>query len=195
MYAATRAHFDRAAIEVGHHFVHFYDDDLTFGDMLRGYCATGLRRGETVLVIASGKRLAALRRALSAEGDMEGAVRFNRYVPLDAEEVLSRFMVDGMPSAERFAAVMRGILEPGRLEGRRVRSFGEMVAQLWERGETEAALRLEELWNDVTGRYNIMLFCAYPRRLFAGGRITDQDGMDRICRCHTHVLPADIGAA
>ena len=126
---------------------------------------------------------------------MDGAIRFKRYVPLDADEVLSRFMVDGKPCLDRFQRVMQEILRPGRVEGRRVRAFGEMVARLWERGETEAAIQLEALWNEVTDRHKLMLFCAYPRRLFAGGRLADREGLERICRCHTHVLPADMNAA
>ena len=195
MQAVARAPVDWAGLEAGDHFVQFYQDEAAFEGTLAAYCATGLRRGETVLVIAAAARLTTLRDALCAEGDVDGAERFGRYLPVESESLLARFMVGGMPSAERFARVLGEILEPRGQEVRKVRVFGEMVAILWEQGECEAALRLEELWNDLIQARRLMLFCAYPQRLFGSGRLKDGGGMERICRCHSHVLPMGTAAA
>jgi hypothetical protein len=41
-----------------------------------------------------------------------------------------------------------------------VRAFGEMVSLLW-RVDTAAAVRLEELWNNVIEEHELALLCTY----------------------------------
>jgi hypothetical protein len=47
-----------------------------------------------------------------------------------------------------------------------LRIFGEMVAVLWNDGKHDAALSLEELWNDLREEHDFSLFCAYPLKCF-----------------------------
>jgi PAS domain S-box-containing protein len=42
-----------------------------------------------------------------------------------------------------------------------------MVALLWERGNREAAIELEHLWNDLAMRLNLNLHCTYPMACFS----------------------------
>jgi len=42
-----------------------------------------------------------------------------------------------------------------------VRAYGEMVDVLWQRGERDAAIRLEEFWNDLARLQTFSLLCAY----------------------------------
>jgi hypothetical protein len=72
-----------------------------------------------------------------------------------------------------------------------------MVGVLWEDGQTDAAIRLEECWNKFLHRGGITLFCGYPIDVFANGF---QKGYvhDVLC-AHSHVLPTgpngDLGDA
>ena len=52
--------------------------------------------------------------------------------------------------------------------GRRVRAFGEMVALLWSEGNQAAAIRLEELWNELALSQTFCLFCAYSMDSLGG---------------------------
>ena len=82
---------------------------------------------------------------------------------LDAQDVLSRFMVDGTPDEARFKTVIGeliGSITWPRGRFRDVRVYGEMVNLLWS-DNLPAAARLEELWNDVIEEDSISLFCAY----------------------------------
>ena len=47
-----------------------------------------------------------------------------------------------------------------------LRAYGEMVDVLWRRGEKSAALRLEELWNELQARRSFTLLCAYAMGKF-----------------------------
>src|SRR2546430_7836376 len=61
------------------------------------------------------------------------------------------FMVGDEPSWERFSATIAPVLEQCRATrtAARVRVFGEMVDVLWRAGNRAAAVRLEDLWNDL----------------------------------------------
>jgi len=65
-----------------------------------------------------------------------------------------------------------------------VRAFGEMVAVLWERDQREAAIELEELWNELLGHHPFSLMCGYP--LGRDGR-ADPKAFERILGLHTSV--------
>lgn len=46
--------------------------------------------------------------------------------------------------------------------------FSEMVTLLMARGDYEAALRLEQVWNDLARVHSFSLRCAYPKNGFHG---------------------------
>jgi hypothetical protein len=63
--------------------------------------------------------------------------------------------------------------------------FGEMVALLWEDGNHEAALQLEDLWNDLLNDQAFDLHCAYPRHILENA---DLVMLRSICDGHSHVI-------
>jgi DcmR-like sensory protein len=109
----------------------------------------------------------------------------------DAEATLGRFMRSGVPDAELFATVVGEILEG--VQARAVhtgsRAYGEMVGLLWKAGEYSAAVRLEELWNELLKANDISLFCGYPIDIFS--REFQADKVDALLCAHTHLLPLD----
>jgi hypothetical protein len=64
-----------------------------------------------------------------------------------------------------------------------------MVALLWAEGNRHAAIRLEELWNELGKSQRFALFCAYPLALF--GDDSHAVPFNGICACHTRVIPAE----
>ena len=101
--------------------------------------------------------------------------------------------VDGWPDAARFAEVVGGLIERVRAasggEARRVAAFGEMVALLWMEGKADAAIRLEELWNDLARTHAFSLRCAYPMSSFC--REEHGDLLLKICAEHSAVIPGE----
>jgi hypothetical protein len=61
---------------------------------------------------------------------------------------------------------------------------GEAVALLWAEGKTEAAIRLEQLGNDLARTYNVDILCAYPFSLHIQ---KDQHAFKTICAEHSAV--------
>lgn len=168
------------------HLVQIYQDDAVFLDALEGYVAGGLRAGDGVVVIATPAHLEALeQRLLAAKIDLNLASLDDRYIALDAERTLGKFMVRGWPDDVLFMQVVSDLLNRAGRDGRRVRAFGEMVALLWEDGHTGATVRLEHLWHQLCHSKGFSLFCAYPRIGFT----QDADlSMKQICATHSKVV-------
>jgi hypothetical protein len=169
------------------HMVQLYDDDGVFLDTLESFVAAGLRAGDSVIVIATQSHLVSLEGRLRDSGiNVLNARGDDRYITLDAEATLRRFMVNGQPDEDRFGAMVAELLTRARKNGRRVRGFGEMVAVLWARGEHAATLRLEHLWHGLCRVETFALLCAYPRSGFTQDA---QDSIEQIRATHSMMLP------
>jgi hypothetical protein len=168
------------------HLVHIYADDGVFMDGLEGFVGEGLDAGDGVVVIATASHRCALEERLRLRGiDLSAACLSDQLIPQDAEETLSRFMVDGWPDDERFGRVVAELVGRAGKGGRRVRAFGEMVSLLWARGDCGATVRLEYLWNNLCRQSAFSLFCAYPKIGF-----TESPGLavQAICAVHSRVI-------
>jgi hypothetical protein len=78
---------------------------------------------------------------------------------LDARQTMAKFMTGARPDARLFVDVMGETitrLVRGR-EGTPVRAYGEMVDLLWQDGNTDGAIELERLWNELATRYHFSL--------------------------------------
>ena len=176
----------------GHaHAVQFYENEEFLYALVADYLADGLVSGEPVVVIATAAHREAFAARLREKGFDEARVTF-----LDAAETLAGFMNGAVPDEQRFVDVVGAVIASRCGEqNRRVRAYGEMVDLLWRDGKPDAALRLEELWNDLANRYNFILLCAYWIKNFY--KITDAEGLEEICATHTQVIPTEsyVGAA
>ncbi len=171
------------------HFVQFYENDDFLLDSVSRFIGMGLGAGDACIVIATKAHQGPLEERLKANGiDLAIARTQGRYISLDALETLSQFMLDGMPEPERFATIIRSVIAEATMEQRHVRIFGEMVELLWSEGNQDAAISLEELWNDLfTATHAFSLLCAYSMRDFAGEAY--RVSFTEICNQHSHVIP------
>jgi signal transduction histidine kinase len=71
----------------------------------------------------------------------------------------------------------------------RIRAYGEMVDLLWREGNSRAAIRLEELWNDAANDHAFALLCAYVMGNFY--KEGDTARFMEVCRTHSHVIPTE----
>jgi hypothetical protein len=65
----------------------------------------------------------------------------------------------------------------------RVAFCGEGVGLLWAEGKTDAAIRIEQLCNDLGKTHDVDILCAYPLRSFDG----EEDAFRSICAEHSAV--------
>jgi PAS domain S-box-containing protein len=167
-----------------HHAVQFYEDERFLVERVAEFLAAGAREGEPCVVIATEEHNAAFAARLRALGVDAEPVTF-----LDARTTMEQFLHRGMPDGERFRQVIGGTLETINAGGGRVRAYGEMVDLLWRDGEPDAAIRLEELWNDLANHYAFSLLCAYPMGNFY--KESDSALFERICSTHGIVRPTE----
>jgi hypothetical protein len=163
------------------HFVQFYKaDEPLLNRNVGNFLWDGLLRGDGLLVIATPQRRESLSSHLSRLGaDVALARKEGQLAMLDAREVLARFMDNGQPDWGRFQDTIGEALHLAAPRGSNagISAYGEMVGVLWEAGETEAAILLEDCWNKLLHRGGITLFCGYPIDVFANdfesGRLHD----------------------
>ena len=176
----------------GQHHVQFYDSEDFLYDVVAGYLGEGLDAGQPLVVIATEAHREAFARSLEQDGfPVAEARRDGRLTLLDARETLATFMVDGMPDWERFRTSVGGVLEACAARGGQapIRAYGEMVDLLSREGNPQAALRLEEYWNELGKVQPFVLFCAYAMEGFASDEQRRQ--FERVCQAHSHVAPTE----
>lgn len=125
--------------------------------------------------------------------DCETARREGELLVLDSDDTLSLFMVDGQPSAEMFEANVGRLMEQ-TLAGRTkttIRAYGDMVDVLWKRGESQAAINLEILWNKLALKYDFALLCGYSMGSFY--KQTRQ--LDDVAALHSSVIDSSLPAS
>src|SRR5204863_1966957 len=172
------------------HFVQFYETDDFLLNSLRDFVRTGLCAGDACIVVSKRAYRAELEVRLRAAGlDVTAASARGQYVALDAAETLAQFMLDGWPELARFMEVMGQVVARAGAGERRVRIYGDMVTHLWAEGNQQAALRLEELWNELGQTRPFSLFCAYPMQGFDGE--TQTAPLAEVCAEHARVIPAE----
>ncbi|HYY70742.1 MAG TPA: PAS domain S-box protein [Terriglobales bacterium] len=193
-----RSTFDKGQDEINlHHQTHsvqFYSDDKFLLDALSRFIGSALGAGDAGIVIATPEHRTELAGRLSGRGlDVVLAVEQGRYIALDAAETLSQFLVDGWPDEKSFVELIGGVISQAKAaaerEHGRAAMFGEMVALLWAEGKTEAALRLEQLWNQIAHSHSFSLVCAYPLSKFY--REDHGEAFMKICDEHSAVFPVE----
>ena len=100
---------------------------------------------------------------------MQAAKASGLYLPLDADVTVNRLSVAGRPNRRKFEQVVGTPVAEALARYGGVRAYGEMVSLLWMRGQQEAALELEELWNELIGYDPIALLCGYAAQGFPEG--------------------------
>jgi hypothetical protein len=173
------------------HLVQFYDDERVLAKNVSHYLGEGLRRGETVVVIATRGHRDAFTGELATQGfEPAEAMREGRLLLLDAGETLAGFMADGQPDRERFENTVGALIRKLRAEAgdEGLRAYGEMVDLLWNAGHSSAAMRLEALWNELLGANGFSLLCAYQIDVF--GKEFQIGVLDGVLCAHTHLVSA-----
>jgi hypothetical protein len=170
------------------HVVQIYENDASFMDLLASFVVGGIRAGETVIVIVTPEHLAGLNERLMMNGFDPFYLKLkDKYIPLDAADTLSKFMIKDWPDEKLFTQVITEAIVRAKRSGAPVRAFGEMVALLWAQGLTGATVQLEHLWNKICKHEPLSLFCAYPKSGFTEDPHT---AMMQICGTHAKIIAA-----
>jgi DNA-binding NarL/FixJ family response regulator len=172
------------------HEVQFYSDDTVLLDRLVPFVAATLKTGDAAIVVATESHRGQLVRRLKEQGlDVDAEIKEGRYIPVDADDTLSTFMINDMPDSARFLEIIGGLIEAaskrGKTEHPRVAVFGEWVSLLWAEGKADAVMRLEQLGNQLATTYAVDILCGYGLSVFRGEE--DQHVFQSICAEHSAV--------
>jgi hypothetical protein len=167
------------------HVAQFHSDGETLTDRVCEFFTVGANFGDALIVIATPKHRAMVETCLHRRGvDLAALRAAGRYTTLDAAETLSRILIGGKPNPLLFGEVVGGAISRLVPESGRVRAFGEMVSLLWAEGQRDAAIRLEDIWNEWIGFHPLSLMCGYA---FDGA--IDATGFSAIAATHSDVIP------
>ena len=170
----------------GEHVVLFYRDEPELAERVSGYLLPAAAGSGAAVVIATPDHRRSFEERLAGAGvDVAAATARGTYQALDANETIRRFMIGDRPDPAGFWQVIRPLLQQAAQAGQPVLVFGEMVSLLWDAGLVNAAIEVEEMWNELGGQYPFSLFCAYPARPVTCSHYLD--ALTEVCRAHTEV--------
>ena len=172
------------------HAAQIYVEAGELAESVAEYFAAGFEAGEPAVLVATEEHANLIAERLAVEGWHAARIEeLGLLVAVNAETTLGQIMAGAHPSPVAFERVIGGLLDSlgERFPERRIRAFGEMVNILSERGERDAAVELEELWNRLAHTRNFTLLCGY--RLDVFDRTSQVDALPDVCRLHTYVAP------
>jgi hypothetical protein len=121
--------------------------------------------------------------------DVNRAIQQGTYIELDVAKTLCIFMVNDMPDSARFFEVVGGLIEAATKTAKRKHSrvvaCGEYGPFLWAEGKADAAIRVEQLWDEVAKTFEVDILCGYALSSFHGGE--DKHVFQSICAEHSAV--------
>lgn len=168
------------------HLVQIYENEKVFINTLEGFVGDGFLREEAVIIIASDLHLSILEDRLIDQGfDLPKLRATNQFITMRIEDATRAFMVNGWPDETLFYRFVSALKDRALQNSNKLRVFGEIVADLWEKGMYEATLHLENLWHRLQHREKFCLLCAYPK----GGFTREvNESIRQICNTHSKVI-------
>jgi len=199
--ADARDHTKRVAplppVNVGiRHEVQFYADDAGFVDRFARLTRAVLEVGNAVVLVATETHRNAILQKLRRDSvDVDAVLKQGRYISLDAGETLSKIMVADVPDPIRCATFVGDLITRAASAAKgkhpRVAICGECAPTLLAEGNTEAAIRLEHLLDEITRRYDADTLCGYLWS--AVPRQESSPVFQRICAEHSAVQGCALG--
>ncbi len=142
------------------HEVEFFGNDASFLIQCIGFIGAALADGDAVIAIMNPSHRNKLRQKLESEGcDAAEAMEQGRYLGLEPSDVLSTVLVKDEPHAGRFKKASGNLivtaLKSATGKNPRVAVCGESAAQLRTKRNAEAAVEMEQLWNELASMAHV----------------------------------------
>ena len=181
---------DHAAAIRHCHEVAFYADDGSVVDGYARFIESALKIGNAVIVVVTEAHRAGLLARLEADGvNVPAATEQGSYIPLDAADALSRLTVNDTPDPVRCAKVIGDLIMGAAMgvkgEHGRVVVCGEIAPTLLSKGNAEGAIKLENLWDEITRGYGVHTLCGYLSSAFPDKK--NSPILEGICAEHSAV--------
>src|SRR6267143_1883586 len=152
----------------GRHFAQFHRDTEdqdrrrdTLTESALAFVEAGLRRGDSVLVIAGADQRDRLFDRLAEGKFRPQSLRDpGQLSVLDAGQITAQLVAGGL-EWESFRTALAPVLSRLQPSGRGTRVYSELANALWQAENTAAAIQVEDFWNALAGTYAFSLYCGY----------------------------------
>lgn len=170
------------------HEVVFCSDDKVLVDTLAPFIAAALRAGGAAIGLVTHLHRDSLLQKLTAlRVNVDAAIQQGTFIPWEVRDALSTFMVNDWPDEGRFSTVLNELIERAATstvgERRRVVTCGECAPTLWADGKVEAAIRVEDLWNENGKIFGTETLCVYPALPYD----SNNNSLKRLCAEHSAI--------
>jgi len=176
------------------HVAQFYQSDKVYFNTLAGFVQQAFSSNENVMMIASESHLNGLEHRLEDIGfNIDELISDSKFIPLDVEEVISEFMIDGKMDESRLNETLSSLYVRAGYNRRRFRLCGEIAPVLLAHGYTEIAKRVEHLTEIANRQNHVCVYCLYPANIFGADSMnlakTISDNHSRIISGSEEQLP------
>jgi hypothetical protein len=174
------------------HIVQLYQDQDFLNRAVCRFVGAGFANGEGIILVSTLPHWNGFRGRLEAEGVNVGAARKRgQLTVVDADELLPRFMRNAMPDPDIFPGVFGDVVAEARASGgyQKVRVWGEMVNVLWERGDVDASMNLEDQFDQLIKKRDMVIFCSFLMDNFNDD--VHARMLPRLGTNHSHLIPVE----
>jgi len=171
----------------GRHFAQFHRDRDGLGESVFTFLQAGLRRGNSVLLVATAEQVERTFAGLTAgKFHPQALCNAGQLAVLHVDTLLEQFVIDGVAEWAEFRSAVQPVLSRLQPHGRGLRIYSELTNALWEGGNTDAAIRLEDFWNAMAGTYPFSLYCGYTMDTHCEKAYAAP--LEELGRTHTEIL-------
>ena len=171
----------------GQHVFRLFDTTDSVAGTVATFLCDGWDAGDWMLVVIKMRNWYPVERRLRRRGfPVASALEDGRLIVLDAAMTQPAIMNGELPDREGFFSTL------GRLVARlwtasngRLRIYEEHAELLAEEGNFDGAYVLEQLWEEIRGRFACTVLCGYSAAHFADA--ASADALRRICQSHSDV--------
>jgi len=179
------------------HDLQIYSNDEYLLEGFASFIISGLSACHAVVVLATEAHRLSLDQKLQTQGfDLEAIIKCKSYISIDAQQALASVMIDDQPDPKQFENIVRNLVKTASIAPngaiRRVCACGECAPLLRTQGNSDAALRVEELWHLACHQYELRTLCGYVSGNLQGQE--DQRIFQKICSLHSIVTEYDPSA-
>jgi DNA-binding NarL/FixJ family response regulator len=144
----------------------YYSTEALLLDRWASVAEAALDTDATFYLVATPDHQQRLRAMLEARGaNLPVAISEGRYVSVGVDEALSTFMVGDRLHEQRFwtftTSLMLRLAKASTAEQPHIVACGECAPMLCVRGNAAAAVRLEQLWDELTRTFNLDTVCGF----------------------------------
>lgn len=170
------------------HLVQFFDSQHETVSCVGRYAFAGLIGGEGIFIIGTEADNKTIEMTLARlEFDIEVAKKSKQLILLDAHATLAHLMLGKVVDRDLFFQYIGSLVEQMSFSFPLIRAYSEMVNILMLDGNFEAAIVLENLWNELGKTRSFSLLCGYKASLFTSEY--ENSVKATVCSAHTHVVP------